>query len=257
MTPHDAPDFELDADALSHVLPAFTVDEQRAALTLYWQLAKGQPVTPAAVRGRPECCSRRSERPPRSALDQGSRLQGHTQDRVAGLPRPLCRADAPIGASAVGVELAQMFARLGVAVTILEAMPRLVPNEDPDVGADLGERFTNEGLAIRTGVTITRVERAGAGSVHLHDHRGGARPKSCSDRGPTRDLFRSSSRLCRHHGRGSASAGHRAARIVASAGARPKESRGSGHAWLSKARCGRGNAKNRPARRYSRTKPAR
>lgn len=63
-----------------------------------------------------------------------------------------------IGGSAVGVELAQMFARLGVTVTILEALPRLVPNEDPEIGAALAEHFRSEELEIHTGVTISRVE---------------------------------------------------------------------------------------------------
>src|SRR2546426_370022 len=44
-----------------------------------------------------------------------------------------------IGASAVGLELAQMFARLGVNVTVLEALPRIMPAEDADIGTALGD----------------------------------------------------------------------------------------------------------------------
>jgi mercuric reductase len=66
-----------------------------------------------------------------------------------------------IGASAVGLELAQMFARLGVKVTVLEALPRVVPAEDPDVGNALGDYLREEGLDVYAGVQIQQVGRAG------------------------------------------------------------------------------------------------
>ena len=64
-----------------------------------------------------------------------------------------------IGASAVGLELAQMFSRLGVRVTVLEALPRIVPGEDLAIGNALAEYLTSEGMEIQAGVTIERVER--------------------------------------------------------------------------------------------------
>jgi mercuric reductase len=68
-----------------------------------------------------------------------------------------------IGASAVGLELAQMFARLGVKVSVLEALPRVVPAEDADVGIELGQYLLEEGLAVHAGVLIEQVARAGDG----------------------------------------------------------------------------------------------
>ena len=68
-----------------------------------------------------------------------------------------------IGASAVGLELAQMFARLGVRVTVLEALPTVVPAEDPEIGNALGDYLRGEGLGVRTGVRIERVSRTAAG----------------------------------------------------------------------------------------------
>lgn len=65
-----------------------------------------------------------------------------------------------IGGSAVGLELAQMFARLGVKVTVLEALPRLVPAEDPEIGAALAASLRAEGLEIHTGAHIEHVARA-------------------------------------------------------------------------------------------------
>lgn len=66
-----------------------------------------------------------------------------------------------IGASAVGLELAQLFARLGVKVTVLEALPRVVPVEDADVGNALGDYLREEGLEVHAGVQIEQVGRAG------------------------------------------------------------------------------------------------
>jgi len=77
-----------------------------------------------------------------------------------------------IGASAVGLELGQLFARLGVPVTVLEAEPRVVPAEDSDIGAALGDYLRSEGLELHTDVRIDRVDRDGAGyAVAFHASR--------------------------------------------------------------------------------------
>src|SRR5574341_636824 len=65
-----------------------------------------------------------------------------------------------IGASAVGLELAQMFARLGVRVTVLEALPRVVPAEDKDIGNALGGHLREEGLETHVGIELDRVRRS-------------------------------------------------------------------------------------------------
>jgi mercuric reductase len=67
-----------------------------------------------------------------------------------------------IGASAVGLELGQLFSRLGVSVTIVEAQPGILPLEDPEIGEALAAYLAAEGIAIHTGVRLRRVERRGA-----------------------------------------------------------------------------------------------
>ncbi|MGH7428832.1 MAG: dihydrolipoyl dehydrogenase family protein [Candidatus Methylomirabilaceae bacterium] len=64
-----------------------------------------------------------------------------------------------IGASAVGLELAQMFARLGARVTVLEALPRVVPAEDADIGSGLGDYLRKEGLEVHAAAQIDEVSR--------------------------------------------------------------------------------------------------
>jgi pyruvate/2-oxoglutarate dehydrogenase complex dihydrolipoamide dehydrogenase (E3) component len=63
-----------------------------------------------------------------------------------------------LGGGAVGAELAQVFARFGAAVTVVEALPRLLPLEEPEAGELLAGVFTREGIAVRAGA---RAERAG------------------------------------------------------------------------------------------------
>ena len=63
---------------------------------------------------------------------------------------------AVIGSSVVAVELAQAYARLGSAVTIL-ARSTLFFREDPAIGAAIGEAFGAEGLSVLTHTQATQV----------------------------------------------------------------------------------------------------
>jgi mercuric reductase len=64
-----------------------------------------------------------------------------------------------IGGSAVGLELAQMFARLGVRVTVLEALPRIVPGEAVGLGEALAGYLREEGIEVHTAVDVKQVTR--------------------------------------------------------------------------------------------------
>jgi pyruvate/2-oxoglutarate dehydrogenase complex dihydrolipoamide dehydrogenase (E3) component len=62
-----------------------------------------------------------------------------------------------LGGGAIGVELAQSYARFGTKVTIVEAADRLVPMEEPEAGAVLAEVFAQEGIEVRAGTSVTGV----------------------------------------------------------------------------------------------------
>ena len=64
---------------------------------------------------------------------------------------------AVLGGGAIGVELAQVFARFGTEVTVLEAGPSLVGPEEPEAGQLLAEVFESEGIAVLTDATIESV----------------------------------------------------------------------------------------------------
>jgi len=64
-----------------------------------------------------------------------------------------------IGAGAVGCELAQAFAGLGVAVTLFEALPRVLSREEPEASAVIEAALSADGIDVRTGAGIERVEQ--------------------------------------------------------------------------------------------------
>ena len=66
-----------------------------------------------------------------------------------------------LGGGPIGLELAQAFARLGTTVHVLEAERRLLPHEDHELAALLGERLVAEGVTVHLGARVTRVQRAG------------------------------------------------------------------------------------------------
>jgi len=98
--------------------------------------------------------------PPIPGLAEAGYLDNASAMALEQLPASLI----VMGGSAVGLELAQLFSRLGVRVTVLEALPRLVPAEDPDVGDALGDYLRQEGLDVQVGVQINRVTRDPKGS---------------------------------------------------------------------------------------------
>jgi len=70
-----------------------------------------------------------------------------------------------IGAGAVGVEFADVYASYGVPVTILEALPRIVPIEDEEVSAQLARSFTRRGITLKTEAKVASVKPGGPGVV--------------------------------------------------------------------------------------------
>jgi pyruvate/2-oxoglutarate dehydrogenase complex dihydrolipoamide dehydrogenase (E3) component len=66
-----------------------------------------------------------------------------------------------IGGSAVACELAQMYARFGSAVTVVERAQHLLPKEDFSVAAVLGEVLQCDGIALILDATVARVEGKG------------------------------------------------------------------------------------------------
>jgi pyruvate/2-oxoglutarate dehydrogenase complex dihydrolipoamide dehydrogenase (E3) component len=75
-----------------------------------------------------------------------------------------------VGGGVVGVEMAQAWHSLGSEVTVIEALERLLPREEPFAGAELEAAFAARGIDVHTGARAARVNREDAGvSVELED----------------------------------------------------------------------------------------
>jgi dihydrolipoyl dehydrogenase len=98
---------------------------------------------------------------PGVAIDEKTVMSSNGAVRNERAPKSL----AVIGAGAVGVEFADVYAAYGVTVTLLEALPRVVPIEDEEVSRELARAFTRRGIAIKTGVKVGSVKPGGAGVI--------------------------------------------------------------------------------------------
>ena len=71
------------------------------------------------------------------------------------------RSMVVLGAGAIGVEFASFYRSLGTEVTICEFLPRLVPNEDPEISKELGKAFDRRGIRSLVGSKLTRAKNSG------------------------------------------------------------------------------------------------
>jgi len=68
---------------------------------------------------------------------------------------------AIIGGGSIGCEMAQAFARLGTAVTLVEPTTRVLPREDADAAAIVAGQLTADGVTLRLNATVAGVSQDG------------------------------------------------------------------------------------------------
>ncbi|HNP86038.1 MAG TPA: dihydrolipoyl dehydrogenase [Kouleothrix sp.] len=91
------------------------------------------------------------------------------EDRIISSTGALALSAVPksiiiVGAGAIGVEFASAFRAFGAQVTIIEALPRLVPVEDEEISAELARAFNKRGIKVFTGAKLTKIDK-GDGQV--------------------------------------------------------------------------------------------
>lgn len=96
--------------------------------------------------------------PPVPGLADVDPLTSHTVWDLRADPGRL----AVLGGGAIGCELGQGLARLGLDVTVVEAADRLLPGEDPAASAAVHRALSADGVDVRTGVGVREV-RPGPG----------------------------------------------------------------------------------------------
>jgi dihydrolipoamide dehydrogenase len=68
-----------------------------------------------------------------------------------------------IGAGAVGVEFGSIFRSFGSEISIIEFLPRIVPNEDEDISKELVRTFKKRGIDINLGAKVEKVAKTRSG----------------------------------------------------------------------------------------------
>lgn len=66
-----------------------------------------------------------------------------------------------VGGGVVGCEFSSIFSTLGTKVTIVEVMPRILLNEDEEVGDLIKKVFAKKGINVYTNITVKEVKRSG------------------------------------------------------------------------------------------------
>jgi len=97
--------------------------------------------------------------PPIPGLSEINYLTNETAYTLTESPEHL----VVLGGRYIALENAQMFARLGAKVTVLQRSERIIPTEAEDVSDDLTKYLEGEGIEIITGVQIDQVSELGPG----------------------------------------------------------------------------------------------
>ncbi|MEQ8841344.1 MAG: NAD(P)/FAD-dependent oxidoreductase [Acidimicrobiales bacterium] len=95
--------------------------------------------------------------PPIPGLEDVEYWTNHDVLEAEELPASVC----VLGAGAIGVELAQVMARFGTRVDIVEMEDRLIPLEEPEAGEALAAAFEAEGIGVHVGVSADSFSRTG------------------------------------------------------------------------------------------------
>jgi dihydrolipoamide dehydrogenase len=100
------------------------------------------------------------------------------EDRIWSSTGALLRKEAPgslfiVGAGAIGMEFADVYASYGTRVTIVEALDRILPLEDAEISKFMERTYKKRGMDIHTGARFEKAEVTGDGvRVTFRDKKG-------------------------------------------------------------------------------------
>ena len=84
--------------------------------------------------------------------------------KEAMVPETMPKSLLVVGSGAIGIEFASFYNDLGVAVTVVEVLPRVLPVEDAEISAFAEKSFKKQGITIHTGATVKALKK-GANNV--------------------------------------------------------------------------------------------
>jgi dihydrolipoamide dehydrogenase len=83
--------------------------------------------------------------------------------RDAMTPKAAPKSLLVIGSGAIGIEFASFYRALGAQVTVIEALDRILPLEDEEIGQTARQAFEKRGLAFRTAAKVTKLAKTKTG----------------------------------------------------------------------------------------------
>ena len=81
--------------------------------------------------------------------------------REAMVPKAFPKSLLVVGSGAIGIEFASFYRTLGSEVTVVEVLDRVLPVEDEEISQLAAKAFTKQGMKIRTGTTVEKLEKGG------------------------------------------------------------------------------------------------
>ena len=76
--------------------------------------------------------------------------------KEAMVPDAMPKSILVVGSGAIGIEFASFYRNLGVDVTVIEVMDRVLPVEDEEISALAQKSFEKDGMKIITGIIASR-----------------------------------------------------------------------------------------------------
>lgn len=80
--------------------------------------------------------------------------------REAMVPTDMPKSLIVVGSGAIGIEFASFYNEMGVDVTVIEVMDRILPVEDAEISAMAQKSFEKQGMTIMTGAKVVKLDRA-------------------------------------------------------------------------------------------------
>ena len=80
--------------------------------------------------------------------------------REAMIPPSFPKSLLVVGSGAIGIEFASFYKTLGADVTVVEVLDRVLPVEDEEISAFAAKAFTKQGMMLKIGTTVTKLDRA-------------------------------------------------------------------------------------------------
>ena len=91
----------------------------------------------------------------------GAELTGVIDSEAAISSETVPKSIAIVGGGVIGSEFAALYTSLGVVVTIIEALPEILPSVDSEIAELMHETFAQSGVAVFTGARLKGAQRTG------------------------------------------------------------------------------------------------